>query len=367
MKKVFPDYNNGLVNVISSIEKYFNVKNTNPTLKDLDKVLNKTSKKNVVLVLFDGLGYNILKRNEKYCPFLNKYLVKSILSCFPTTTMTARTTVESGLCPIEHGWLGWDMYFKKYDKVITLARNYVKGTKEKITNYNIAKTLLKYEPVIDKISKRENQLGSKVTYYPDKGPSIKKARKRIKNITKNGLKNYIYFYCNEPDHTFHKYGCDSKKAIKVLKKLDKNFKKLCNSLDDTIVIALADHGHLNIEYLTLTDYPNIIKMLEGNVSIDIRACSFMVKKEYKKTFSYELKKVLKDDFIIMSKKDIISKKLYGNGKENEYFKDGIGDYIAIATSNKAIRYDNSYHMHKSGHSGITEDEMLVPLIIYCKD
>lgn len=367
MKKVFPDYNIGLVNVISSIEKYFNVKNTNPTLKDLDEVLNKKSKKNVVLVLFDGLGYNILKKNEKHCPFLNKYLIKSISSCFPSTTMSSRTTIESGLCPIEHGWLCWDMYFKKFDKVITLARNYVKRTKEKITNYNIAKTLLKYESVINKISKKENQLGSKVTYYPDKGPSIKKARKSIKDITKNGLKNYIYFYCNEPDHTFHKYGCDSKKAIKVLKKLDKNFKKLCKSLDDSLIIALADHGHLNIEYLTLTNYPDIIKMLDGDVSIDVRACSFRVKKKYIKTFPYELKKFLKDDFIIMSAKEVVDKKLYGFGKENKLFKDGLGDFFAISVSNKAIRYDDTCHMHKSAHSGVTEDEMLVPLIIYCKD
>lgn len=367
MKINFPDYKNGLVNVISSIQKYFNVENVHCSLKDLDEILRKTSKKNVLLVLFDGMGYNILKKNRKYCPFLNKYLYKSISSCFPTTTMSARTTVESGLCPIEHGWLGWDMYFKKYNKVITLARNYVKRTKEKITNYNIARTLLKFEPVINKISKIDKQLGSKVTYYPNKGPSFRFARKQIKNITKNNLKNYIYFYCNEPDHTFHKYGCDSKKAIKILKKLDKNFKKLCKNLDDTLVIALADHGHLNIEYLTLTDYPNIIKMLDGDVSIDTRACSFRVKKRYIKTFPYELKKILKDDFIIMSQKEVIDKKLYGFGKENMYFKDGLGDFFAIAISNKAIRYDDTCHMHKSTHSGITEEEMKVPLIIYCKE
>ena len=151
MKTLFPDYDNGLVNVMSSILKYFNIYHKHKSLGKLDDVLKKKPK-NVVLVLFDGLGYNILKRNEKYCPFLNEYLIGDISSCFPTTTMSARTTVESGLCPIEHGWLGWDMYFKCYDKVITLARNYVKGTKEKITDYNIAKTLLKYDDVLKTIS-----------------------------------------------------------------------------------------------------------------------------------------------------------------------------------------------------------------------
>lgn len=364
MKTLFPDYDNGLVNVMSSILKYFNIYHKHKSLGILDDVLKKKKQKNVVLVLFDGLGYNILKRNKKYTPFLNKYLISNISSCFPTTTMSARTTVESGLCPIEHGWLGWDVYFKCYDKVITLARNYVKGFKEKITDYNIAKTLLKYEPVISKVSKKEGCLGSKVTYYPAHGQSFKNARKKIKKICNNGLKNYVYFYCNEPDHTFHKYGLDTKKEKKVLKKLDRNFKKLCKSLKDSLVIALADHGHLNVSYITLSNYPNIINMLKGDFSGDSRVAVFRVKDEYKKTFPLEVKKVLKDDFIIMSKQEVIQKKLYGTGLKNKYFDDALGDYFAIGIGNKAIRYDEKGHMHKSAHSGITIDEMLVPLIIY---
>lgn len=91
---------------------------------------------------------------------------------------------------------------------------------------------------------------------------------------------------------------------------------------------------------------------------------FRVKDEYKKTFPLEVKKVLKDDFIIMSKQEVIQKKLYGTGLKNKYFDDALGDYFAIAVGNKAIRYDKNGHMHKSAHSGITVDEMLVPLIIY---
>lgn len=364
MKTLFPDYEHGLVNVMSSILKYFGIHAKHKSLSELDDILNKGKPKNLVLVLFDGLGYNVLRKNKKHAPFLNKHLISNLSSCFPTTTMAARTTIESGLCPKEHGWLGWDMYFKCYDKVITLARNYVKGTKEKITNYNIAKTLLKYEPIISKISKKEGFQGSKVTYYPTHGPSFKKVIKKVKKITQNGLRNYVYFYCNEPDHTFHKPGLNTKKEIRILKKLDKNFKKLCNSLKDTTVIALADHGHLNVNYVTLSDYPNIINMLKDNFSGDNRVAVFRVKDEYKKTFPLEIKKVLKDDFIIMTKEEVIKNNLYGFGVKNKYFDDALGDYFAIGVSNKSIRYDDKVHMHKSAHSGITEDEMLVPLIIY---
>lgn len=104
-------------------------------------------------------------------------------------------------------------------------------------------------------------------------------------------------------------------------------------------------------------------MLDAKLSIDDRATSFKVKTAYKKAFDHEIKSIIKDDFILMSKEDVIKHKLYGDGKENKYFRDGLGDYFAIGIGNKAIRYDDTSNQHKPAHSGLTADEMLVPLII----
>ena len=59
MEYTFPDYKKGLVNVICSIEKYFKVPSKHNSLDLLDKILKENNSKNVVLFLFDGLGYNI--------------------------------------------------------------------------------------------------------------------------------------------------------------------------------------------------------------------------------------------------------------------------------------------------------------------
>lgn len=362
MKLLYPDYENCLANVTSSIQNYFGVKNNIETNKILDEILKNNKNKKVIYVLFDGLGLNILKRNEKYCPILNKYIKASVSSNFPSTTMSSRTTIESGLYPVTHGWVGWNMYFKGFDKVITLAYNYVKDTKEIITDYNIGKTLLKYKSTEELINENKIYSADKVSYYVNKKMSL---RKKIKDVIKSIKKNnFVYFYLNDPDYTFHKYGVDSRKSIKSLKKMEYTFKKLINKVSDATIILVADHGHLNVEYITLSDYPKIVDMLDNNISIDVRACSFKAKEGYKKEFLYEIKKVLKDDFVILTKEELIEKKLYGPGIENKYFKDAIGDYIAIGVTNKAIRLDERTHAHKSTHSGITEDEMIVPLIVY---
>ena len=171
-------------------------------------------------------------------------------------------------------------------------------------------------------------------------------------------------YSNEPDYTFHRFGAYSFLGKLEMKKADKHFKILCDCLSDTLIIALADHGHINTSYITLSDYPKLYSMLKSDISIDCRCVSFRVKDGFKNEFLHELKSVLKDDFIILSKKEVIDKKLFGTGKENKYFNVALGDYIAVAVGDKSIRYNENSRTKKSSHSGITEDEMYVPLIIY---
>lgn len=75
MTYVMPDYNKGLVNVASSILRYFGIEPRHKSLKALDEVLITNKYQNVVLFLFDGLGYNLLKDNKDFCSYLYKHLV----------------------------------------------------------------------------------------------------------------------------------------------------------------------------------------------------------------------------------------------------------------------------------------------------
>ena len=64
--------------------------------------------------------------------------------------------------------------------------------------------------------------------------------------------------------------------------------------------------------------------------------------------------------------DVIESKLFGDGNENEIFRDALGDYLAVAKTNKTLLYGGS-EMLKSQHAGYTDDEIYVPLIVIdCK-
>ena len=367
MKYIYPDYDNSLLSLISSIENYYGIENKRKTLKMVDEAL-KNDYKNIIVVLYDGFGYNILKKNKDITPFLNKNLKCNISSVFPPTTTAATTSVITGLSPVEHGWLGWDMYMKKYDSVVTLFLNCEKESGAKIEDYPGTKNILKTVSVMKKISKIDGCLGSGVSPFGSVSyKDIDEMNDNIVEITKNDKKNYIYAYYDDPDGIMHEYGTDSTYAKEKFKLIDKKFEELCNRVNDSLVIMIADHGHINIsDWITLTDYPSIINLLKGTTGIDSRAASFRLKEGKEKEFEKEIKKVIKDDFLLLNKEEIIQNKVFGDGIENQLFKDGIGDYMAIAISDKAIRYSDKHGKFKSSHAGITEDEVYVPLVMVNK-
>ena len=68
----YTNYNKCLTNVANSILKYYDLKTYHSTLKELDDILEEKRYKNIILMLYDGMGSNILKRNLSSNSFLNK-------------------------------------------------------------------------------------------------------------------------------------------------------------------------------------------------------------------------------------------------------------------------------------------------------
>ena len=55
-----PDYNNSILNLITSILKYYNVESKYNSLPEIDEILNKDYN-NVVLLILDGMGGKYIK------------------------------------------------------------------------------------------------------------------------------------------------------------------------------------------------------------------------------------------------------------------------------------------------------------------
>jgi len=83
--------------------------------------------------------------------------------------------------------------------------------------------------------------------------------------------------------------------------------------------------------------------------------NFFIKECKKEFFEKEFEKEFGNKFLLMPN-------LFGTGKHHKNFRSMLGDYLAIATDNLSIYYNNERWV--SVHGSLTEDEMLIPLIVF---
>jgi len=368
--KVKNNYNECLTNLACSIRKYFNLEYKHNTLQYIDEILNEYNPKNVVTILCDGMGSNIMDRMLENNSFLIKNRLKAITTVFPATTVAATTSIMTGLNPVETGMLGWDMYYKDIDKTISVFMNSEKGDIEcnplpEAIDYN------KKNMIRKSIDKEINEQGKYKGYklFPfgeDHYETLDDMLNRIEILCNQEGKKYIYAYDTEPDHTMHEIGCDRPEIKDIITERNDKIEKLSNKLNNTIIFVIADHGHYNVEDIFIKDYPDIEECLLRNTSLEPRAVNFFIKKDKKEQFTTLFNKYFADDFDLYSKEDVIESRLFGDGKENRIFRDALGDYLAIAKTNKTLIYNGS-EILKSQHAGYTDDEILVPLIVIKTD
>lgn len=361
---IYPNYKNNIVNIAGSIEKYFDLKSEVSSLGEIDEILYSYKPKNVVVILFDGMGYNLI--NEKLPnSFLTNNIVKRVTSTCPSTTTSATTSIMTGKYPCTHGYLGWDMYYKKENAFVTMFTNKYKDSDEEYP-FNIAQKYFPFKTITDRILEN-GKYYSKIVFpikYEETYNDIDEMLLMIKSNLNIKEKNYVYAYYMDPDSTLHVNGNDSKEVLSILKMINDKCEKFANDLNDTLLIITADHGHIDNDYIYLCDYPDLFDLITSNVWLEGRCCAFNVtdKVLFKELFN----KYFSEYFKLMSKDEVIESKLFGLNNENKYFEDLIGDFIALAKSDKIFKYKRGDHIFKSNHAGFTEKEMYVPLIMVRK-
>lgn len=379
---LMPDYNHSILNVITSILKNYNVKTKYNSLKEIDKLLEKQYK-NVVLVILDGMGENILK-NISPDGIFSKNKIDTITSVYPSTTTAAMTTYYSGKPPIETGWIAWSQYFKEYGRNIDVLPEKDSFTGEKIDVKNLTiKDIIGYKTVYEQIREQNKNVKAyeilpsycakkaKITMSAN---TVEEMCESIVTLCKNTENKFIMAYNDNPDSIIHKNGCYSQETKEFIKKAEEEFKKMLEELKDTntLLILSADHGHQDIkETIDILELEEIQKCLMMPPTFESRMVGFFTKDNKRKEFEDKFNSLFKNKFILYSKEDLLKSNLLGYGNKHKKVDDFMGDYVAIAISDARIlmgtylsREKKPLDEKKSTHCGLTKNEMEVPLIIF---
>ena len=157
---------------------------------------------------------NYLIYNEEQISSI-KYnnMLKEISSVVPATTTASTTSMLTGLTPVEHGWLAWNLYFKKEDKIVTMFTNKIKDTDIAVDSVSLARKYFPYKDICELINE-EGKYYSKIIapFNENKYEDIDDMINKIKSSLNVKDKNYIYVYNPEPDTTMHITGTDSKET-----------------------------------------------------------------------------------------------------------------------------------------------------------
>ncbi|MGD9605776.1 MAG: alkaline phosphatase family protein [Bacilli bacterium] len=371
------DYQNSSLGLINAILDYFKVQ---PHHLPIDKLQPYFDKKpqNVVLLVLDGLGESIL---DYFLPggFLKKQQVATISAVFPPTTVASINTLESGLLPKEHGWLGWTLYFREWDRYIDIFPYQDSFTNEVLPlEAGNGKEILQYEDVYSQIANKQE--AKCYVIHPD---TIKKTGasfetvytqnfeetlKVVRELCKDDVSKYIYAYSPEPDSSLHVLGTKDIEVGNKIAEMEYLIKHYLQDVKDTLIIITADHGLIDIdEHIDISNIQEINDCLVRPSFIEPRFSSFFVKEGKKQQFKDAFNRLFQDDFLLLEKDDPKLIEIFGNVHPHPKFKDFIGDFVSIAIGKKTLIYkgnrEKNSFIFKAHHAGYTKIELEVPLIV----
>lgn len=359
------EYSKSILSYISAIRNYYGLEYYYEPNNRLKELLDTKKPNKIFLILIDAMGANLINRKLSKDSFLKMHLLDTCTSVFPPTTTAATTSIQNGKTPAENGWLGWSQYIKELDDIIIpfLSKSFY-GDKKYEDGY-----FDRYCPITT-TDQELNEKGIKATsVYPafkkDGCKNLEAMCKRLIDYSNNSDYQYIYAYWDKYDSMMHKNGPDASVCDKYLLKINSLLENLANNIsDDTMLIITADHGQIEAKREYDLVKSKFVKYFIRKPSLEFRAASLFIYEDMKKEFEEEFNKEFKDDYLLLSYDEVIENKIFGDRDIHPYFKDFVGDYLAIAKGHTSLRYGELGI--KGDHAGMSEDELNIPIITYMK-
>ncbi|MFA5571662.1 MAG: alkaline phosphatase family protein [Crenarchaeota archaeon] len=346
--------------------------------------------KKVLLIIFDGLGYNRLlhhinNHRSTFTELAKQGVLKPITTVFPSTTSSALTSIFSGLPPAQHQIIGYRMFSKKYGTIyntldmkpvyeysskIELAKDYAHSIKLLIP-------LLEQRGIQISVITKSKIIGSGLSQITHQNimptPYILSSDMwtHATAALENPSNQLSITYYSGVDSLAHKYGNYSKEVTFELTSIENNLQEFISGLsktvkEETLLIITADHGIADVKQsIYLKDYPEIMQHLLLPPVGDGRAtylfCKSHKKAEFQKTFEKTM-----TGFKLFPTEELVQKGVFGEPINREELKEKLGDFTVLSNSDKILDYpffdDDRQYPQVGAHGGMSEEEMVIPIL-----
>lgn len=367
MKICYPDYTCCNAGISATVFEHYGLENYIQKIPEVSSLLEKNPR-NVLVMLFDGLGIDAMNRHLPADSFLRRHFVRPLSSVFPPTTTAATTAVRQALLPAAHGWLAWALYFPELGCNVELFRNTIHRSGGKpAADYPVAETFMPLPDVIRSlmVTGKLAKTGSISPFGSLPAKTFEEVFQKSEAVCREPGQHYFYCYWVGPDDTMHDTGVDSAETRAAIRQINRRMEEFCTALTgtDTLVLVTADHGLVNVRYRFLRDTPEVAAHLRQPLGMESRCVSIYVKSGHEDAFIRDFQAAYGEDFCLLNREEVLEKQLFGPGPEHPRFRQSLGDFLAIATGEVCLvetpcRESANF---RAAHAGLTEQEMRVPL------
>ncbi|NOX42403.1 MAG: alkaline phosphatase family protein [Gammaproteobacteria bacterium] len=380
-----PDYSGGsIVNLMCSVADALGAGPSDISCARLLPADQLTSSKNIIFFVVDGLGYNYLTSQGKGSVFA-QHLQGSLTSVFPTTTASAITSYFTCQTPLQHGLMGWYMYLKEINDVITVLPFKPRGSSvwKRLENecidilynfqsifekINVPSYVVTQKNIVNSVYSLEATRNAMRVGYQNLDDLFVQAKKIVSAAQEKSL---IYCYWPGFDAISHDYGVNSAEAFAHFELLDSHFNKLLNDLrgTDSVVIVTADHGFIDIDpskVIHLEKHPVLKDTLIRPLCGEPRVAYCYVDPLKTEQFEKYVNEALVDYCSVFKNDELIKDGYFGIGHPHPSIHSRIGDYVLIMKENYVIKdtlVSEKPFSQIGVHGGLSADELYVPLIV----
>ncbi len=211
-----------------------------------------------VVVLIDGLGWNLLRRGLLAAPFLASLLggAQPITSAVPSTTVTSLGSLGTGQPPGQHGLVGYTSRVPSTGEILNALT----------WESDLVPTAYQSKPTFFERAAKTGIAVTTVALARFQGTGLTEAALRgadfvpfsdesaeelrialIAEAALRGDRSVVYAYERELDHCGHVHGCSSANWLQQLARIDAMCERLRAALPSQVtVIITGDHGMVDI-------------------------------------------------------------------------------------------------------------------------
>jgi len=336
-----------------------------------------------VVLLVDGMGWELLRRHPDAAPFLTGLDGRPLTAGFPSTTVTSLTSLGTGLPPGAHGLTGYSSWVEEVgDAVNWLAWRPV-GSGEDL------RTRLPPEDLqpLPTAFERAADAGVTVTTATAahfEGSGLTRAALRggrfagsytwgdslalaLDGVTR-GNRSLVYCYLSELDLIGHVRGAETDAWLGQLQLVDRYAQLLAEQLPaDATLLVTADHGMVTVPEEGRIDFDASGLLQDGVAGLagEPRARHVHTRPGAAADVLATWRAELGDRMWVLSRDEAVGAGLFGP-VVTPTARARIGDVVAIATTpDVAVVRRGAESMLSSlvgQHGALTDDELLVPLL-----